>query len=270
MLNIIKAKKIVIKIGTSTLTHETGKLNLKRIEKFVRAVSDLKNSGKEIVVVTSGAVAVGAKKLGFCEKPSKVNERQATAAVGQLELMYLYDKFFSEYSHIIAQILLSKDVMADAEGRKNVENTFETLLSYGVIPIVNENDSLSIDELMFGDNDTLSAVVASLINADVLVILSDIDGLFDKDPREHPDARLIPVVYEITPGIEELAGGAGSNFGTGGMTTKIAAAKIATEAGGEMIIANGTNPEILYDIFDGKINGTLFLSRKAMNYESKS
>ena len=261
---IKEAKRIVVKVGTSTLTYENGNINLGRIEKLTRILSDIVNAGKEVTLVSSGAIGVGVNKLKLKEKPSSIREKQAVAAVGQCELMHIYSKFFGEYSHIVGQVLLTRDVIEDDHVRNNVCNTFETLLEKKIIPIVNENDTVSIDEIenivRFGDNDNLSAIVASLINADLLIILSDIDGFYDSDPRSNEEAKLLSVVTEITPELEECAGGAGSNLGTGGMITKLAAAKVATSAGVDMILANGSEPHIIRDILNGDNIGTLFVS----------
>lgn len=254
-------KRIVIKVGTSTLTHGTGKLNLRRVTALARVISDLQNSGKEIIMVSSGAIGLGCGKLGLLKKPTDTPTKQAAAAVGQCELMYMYDNLFAGYGITIAQILLTKNIL-DSERKTNVQNTFERLISMGAIPIVNENDTVAIDELEleFGENDSLSALVAKLSNADLLVILSDIDGLYDSDPHKNPNAKLIPVVNLIDENIESIAGGAGSALGTGGMHTKINAAKIANQAGIDMIIMNGDNPDKIYDLFDGKEIGTIFNS----------
>ncbi|MCX7749265.1 MAG: glutamate 5-kinase [Clostridia bacterium] len=256
------AKRIVIKVGTSTLTYDTGKLNFSRIDKLARVIADLVNQGKEIVLVTSGAIGVGVGKLKLREKPKIIREKQAVAAVGQCELMHIYSKFFSDYSHIVGQILLTRDVIENQERRQNVINTFETLLDKGIIPIVNENDSMAVDEIKFGENDTLSAIVTELINGELLIILSDIDGFYDCDPRKDPDAKMISVVEEITPEVERCAGGVGSKRGTGGMATKLSAAKIATFSGANMVIASGEDPEIILKIIEGKNEGTLFVSKK--------
>lgn len=270
LTEIQNAKRIVLKVGTSTLTYPNGKLNLKRIDMLVRVLSDLKNQGRQIVLVTSGAIGVGVGKMGLKKRPSSIKGKQAVAAVGQCELMHLYDKLFSEYNHVVAQILLTKDVVEIPNRKKNAINTLETLLKMNVIPIVNENDTVSIEELTctFGENDTLSAVVAKLIDADLLVNLSDIDGLYNADPRNDVNATLIPVVQKITQETRGLAGGAGSSQGTGGMCSKIVAAQIACRAGVHMIIASGQNPQILYDIFEGKQVGTLFL-REEKHQDSK-
>ena len=253
------AKRLVVKVGTSTLTHGTGKLNLHRIEALVRVLSDLMNSGRELVLVSSGAVGAGVGKLGLAERPSETRKKQALAAIGQSSLMSIYDKFFGEYGHATAQVLLTKDVFEDERRREIAESTFSTMFEYGVIPIVNENDVISIEEieLAFGENDSLAAHVAKLVGARLLVILSDIDGLYDRNPND-PEAKVIPVVDRITGEVESLAGGAGTTRGTGGMATKIKAAKIVTGAGINMIIANGAHPEKLYGIFEGEQVGTLF------------
>jgi glutamate 5-kinase len=260
MRNISQKQRIVIKLGTSTLTHKTGKLNIRRMTALVRVISDLRNSGKEIIIVSSGAIGLGAGKLGLSEKPKDTPMKQAVAAIGQCELMHIYDDMFEKYSITVAQILLTKTIISNNEHSKNVENTIENLVSMGVIPIVNENDTVAIDELELeiGENDSLSAIVASLAKADLLLILSDIDGLYSEDPHKNPDAAPIHVVSEITEYIENIAGGAGSELGTGGMATKINAAKIATAAGIDMIVMNGRNPELLYDLFEDKEIGTIF------------
>jgi len=258
-------KRIVVKVGTSTLTYDNGNINLTRIEKLTRVLSDLMNSGKEVILVTSGAVGVGVNKLKLKEKPKTIKEKQAAAAVGQCELMHIYGKFFGEYSHIVGQVLLTRDVVEDNHVRQNVINTFETLIENRIIPIVNENDTVAIDEIenivRFGDNDNLSAIVAKLVSADLLIILSDIDGFYDSDPRKNENSKLIKVVENITPELEECAGGAGSSLGTGGMATKLTAAKTATSAGTNMILANGDDPRVLLDIIEGHEIGTLFLKK---------
>ncbi|WP_024614101.1 glutamate 5-kinase [Clostridium sp. Ade.TY] len=257
------SKRIVIKVGTSTLTYENGNINLTRIEKLARVISDLMNSGKEVVLVTSGAIGVGSSKLKLKEKPQSIREKQAVAAIGQCELMHIYSKFFGEYSHTVGQVLLTRDVVEDDHIRNNVCNTFNTLLEMGIVPIVNENDTVAIDEIenivKFGDNDNLSAIVSGLVNADLLIILSDIDGFYDKDPRSNDDAKLLNRVYEITEELEAAAGGAGTSFGTGGMITKLSAAKTANSEGVNMVLANGEEPSILLDIMNGEEIGTLFL-----------
>lgn len=254
--------RIVIKLGTSTLAHPTGLLNIKRVEELCKVMSDLKNAGHEIIIVSSGAIGMGAGKLFLNEKPKDVRTKQAAAAVGQCELMYTYDKLFSEYNHTVAQILITGDDVDHSERRSNFENTMLRLLELGAIPIINENDSVATNEIVIGDNDTLGAIVAKSINADLLILLSDIDGLFTADPHKDKDAVLLETVEEITPEIESMTGGAGSKLGTGGMTTKLNAAKIATGAGIDMVIANGREPAVLYDIIEGKKAGTKFLARK--------
>ena len=254
--------RIVIKLGTSTLAHPTGLINIKRVEELCKVMSDLKNAGHEIIIVSSGAIGMGAGKLFLNEKPKDVRTKQAAAAVGQCELMYTYDKLFSEYNHTVAQILITGDDVDHSERRSNFENTMLRLLELGAIPIINENDSVATNEIVIGDNDTLGAIVAKSINADLLILLSDIDGLFTADPHKDKNAVLLETVEEITPEIESMTGGAGSKLGTGGMTTKLNAAKIATGAGIDMVIANGREPAVLYDIIEGKKAGTKFLARK--------
>ena len=260
-----EAKRIVVKVGTSTLTYDNGNINLTRIEKLARVLSDILNSGKEVVLVSSGAIGVGVSKLKLKEKPDTIREKQAVASVGQCELMHIYSKFFGEYSHVVGQVLLTRDVVEDDHIRENVCNTFETLLEHKIVPIVNENDTVSIDEIenivRFGDNDNLSAIVAGLCKADLLVILSDIDGFYDSDPRSNEKAQLLKVVREVTSELEECAGGAGSNLGTGGMITKLAAAKTAAEAGVDMVLANGSDPSVVLDILNGQDVGTLFIGK---------
>lgn len=262
--NITKAKRIVVKVGTSTLTHDNGKINLARVDKLSEVLSDLMNQGLEIILVTSGAVGVGMGKLKLSSRPKSVRERQAAASVGQSELMHLYSKFFSEYGHIVGQILLTKDVVEHSHSRNNVINTFETLLEKEIIPIVNENDSVATEELeiyenhIFGDNDTLSAIVSTLVKADLLILLSDIDGFYNDDPNLNKNAKLIHEVFEISNEVKNSAKGVISNKGTGGMATKINAAKICLDANINMIIAHGKNPEILYQILKGDQIGTLF------------
>ncbi len=253
-----ETKRVVVKVGTSTLTYENGKLNLRRIEQLVRVLSDLKNRGMEVILVSSGAIGVGVGKLGLKHKPTITMEKQAAAAVGQCELMYLYDKIFSEYGYSTAQVLLTKDVIENKERKQNVVNTFITLLRMDVVPVVNENDAISVEEIEFGDNDTLSAVVACLTDSETLVILTDIDGLYSENPKENPDAELISDAYEINEDLKKIAGGAGSNRGTGGMITKVMAAEIATKSGIHTVVCNGADPGILYSLFDGENVGTVF------------
>ncbi len=252
--------RIVVKVGTSTLAHKTGNLNIRRVENLCKVLSDLKNSGHEIVLVSSGAVGMGVGKLCLSGRPEDIPTRQAAAAVGQCELMYTYDKLFSEYNHTVAQILLVGLDIENETRRNNFKNTLSRLLEMNVLPIINENDTVSTDEIVIGDNDTLSSIVASTINADLLVLLSDIDGLYTADPRCDKNAKLIDVVEKITPEIFALAGGKGSTLGTGGMSTKIKAAQNVNDHGIDMIIANGSDPEILYDIADGKNVGTKFVA----------
>ena len=254
--------KIVVKVGTSTLTHSTGLLNLKRIEKIVRQLADIHNQGIQVVLVTSGAIGAGMGRLGLKERPKTMPEKQAAAAVGQGTLIHIYEKFFSEYGKVIAQILLTKEDIVDEERYLNARNTFSQLLSQGVIPIVNENDAVVTDEISVGDNDTLSAMVTSLIEADLLIILSDIDGLYDSNPRTNPDAKIIYNVKQITDEIKGFSEGAGSSLGTGGMETKIKAAEIAVAANASMIIAEGSEPNIINEILEGKEIGTLFQSNR--------
>ena len=253
--------RIVIKVGTSTLAHSTGRLNIRRIEHLCKVMSDLKNSGHEIILVSSGAIGMGVGKLGLGKRPEDIAAKQAAAAVGQCELMYVYDKLFTEYNHTVAQILVTGPDLDNPERRQNFENTLYKLLEFGVIPIINENDTVSTDEIEIGDNDTLSAIIASGTKADLLVLLSDIDGLYDKNPKTHTDAKLINRVEKITEEIVALADGKGT-LGTGGMATKIKAAKMVTKAGCDMIIANGSEPELLYDIAEGKSVGTRFLKEE--------
>lgn len=254
-------QRIVIKVGSSTLTHPEGGLNLQRIDRLAMVLSDIKNSGHEVILVSSGAVAAGSARLHLKKRPTTMKEKQAAASIGQCELMFLYDKFFSQYGQIVSQLLLTKTVTSNEVLRTNAQNTLTTLLTYGVIPIVNENDSVAVDEIAYGDNDTLSAVTASIISADLLILLSDIDGLFDDDPTKFPDAELIETVTEINDEIQALAKDATSNTGTGGMITKLQAAQIATEAHMDMVIANGAHPDILYDILKGKARCTRFMKR---------
>ena len=255
-------KRVVVKVGTSTLTHDTGHINLQRVETLVRVLADLRNSGKEVVLVTSGAVGVGRGKIGFSDSGHGTKEKQAYSAIGQSELMGIYGRLFSEYGCSVAQILLTKNVLEDAVRKENAINTFAKLLEWGVIPIVNENDVISTEEIEFGDNDTLSAVVASLIGAQTLIILSDIDGLYSADPRTDSTAKLVEKVEEITDELLSTAGGAGSKRGTGGMVTKLLAARRATACGVNMVITNGKDPRIIYDILEGKSVGTLFCAKR--------
>lgn len=254
--------RIVIKVGTSTLAHPSGLLNIRRVEHLCKVISDLKNAGHEIVFVSSGAIAMGVGKLSLKSKPTDIPTRQAAAAVGQCELMYTYDKLFSEYNKTVAQLLLTGADIADPLRRENFENTLFRLLEMRVIPIINENDTIATDEIVIGDNDTLGAIVATVVNAQLLILLSDIDGLYTADPHKDPNARLLPEVNGITPEIYAMTGGAVTNLGTGGMQTKLHAAQIASEHGIDMVIANGQKPEVLYDILEGKPVGTRFKAQK--------
>lgn len=255
-------KRIVIKIGTSTITHtDTGHLNLVKIEKFVRILTDIHNQDKDLIIVSSGAIGAGRKALGIKERPTELSLKQACAAVGQARLMMIYQKLFAEYNQTIAQVLVTKGVITNEISRANAENTMQELLDLGVIPIVNENDVVSTDQIQngnFGDNDTLSALVAEMVGADLLILLSDIDGLYTDDPRSNPDAQFISCVEKIDEDLLSCAKGPDSAFGTGGMTTKLAAAEIANEAGTDMVIANGDDPVNVIRILEGKEVGTLF------------
>lgn len=254
--------RIVVKVGTSTLAHPTGRLNIQRVEMLVKVLSDLKNAGHEIVLVSSGAIGMGVGKLMLPGKPSDMPTKQASAAVGQCELMYTYDKLFTEYNHTVAQLLLTGEDIEDEKRRHNCENTLRRLIELGALPIINENDTVATEQIEIGDNDTLAAIVGRSVQADLIILLTDIDGLFTADPHKDPDGKLIPLVEEITPEIMRLAGGAGTKQGTGGMATKLLAAQIATDAGCDMVIANGKKPEILYRIVDGEAVGTKFIGRK--------
>ena len=257
--------RIVVKVGTSTLAHAGGRLNIRRVELMCKVLSDIKNAGHQVILVTSGAIGMGVGKLGLPGRPGDMPGKQAAAAVGQCELMYTYDRLFSQYSHVVAQILLTAEDIRHPLRSSHVHDSLERLLKWNVLPIINENDVVSTDEIgiqtTIGENDSLSAIVARLLQADLLILLSDIDGLYTADPKKNADAVLIPQVDAITDDILALAGGAGSDLGSGGMATKLRAAKIAMDAGIDMIITNGENPEILYDIFDGKAVGTKFLGK---------
>ncbi len=257
--------KIVIKVGTSTLTYENGKLNLRLLEDLCKTISDLQNSGKKIILVSSGAIGVGIGKLGLKERPSETAKKQALAAVGQCELMFMYDKFFGEYNRTVAQVLLTADDVKDETSKTNIENTFNELLEMDIIPVVNENDTVATAELEgsnFGDNDNLSAIVAAITKSDSLIMLTDIDGLYDRDPKCNPNAKKIPVVNKIDENIISLAGGSGSNRGTGGMITKIRAAETATQNGITAYIMNGDKPKNLYKLLNGDDVGTAFTVQK--------
>ena len=264
--------RIVIKIGTSTLAYASGHLNIRRVEELCRVISDIKNAGNQIILVSSGAIAAGRLALGYERRPDTLAQKQAFAAVGQARLMMVYQKIFSEYNQATAQVLLTKDTMVNDASRYNAQNTFEELLAMGVIPIVNENDTVSTSEIpyvdSFGDNDRLSAIVTALIGGDLLILLSDIDGLYTDDPRKNPEARFISLVPEITP--EFLSMGkesSGSDVGTGGMSAKLAAARIATDSGADMVIANGDQLEVILDIMGGQEKGTLFLAHPNLDFD---
>ncbi|MBQ7122331.1 MAG: glutamate 5-kinase [Clostridia bacterium] len=263
MVNKKEINRIVVKVGTSTLTYDTGKINIRRMSKLAQVLSDLKNAGVEIALVTSGAIGVGVGKLGLKERPHDTPGRQAAATVGQCELMFLYDKFFGEYGNITGQLLVTKDDFDDKERHRNLHNSFMKLFEYGAIPVINENDSVAVDEIVFGDNDSLSAHVAKIVDADLLIILTDIDGLFSANPREDENAVLIHCVDEITDETLALAGGSGTSRGTGGMVTKLHAAQIATEAGIDTVVMNGSDPEEIYKLLDGRQIGTLFKAKEA-------
>ena len=251
--------RIVVKVGTSTLAYPTGHMNIRRVESLCRVLSDLKNAGHEIILVSSGAIGMGVGKLSLKEKPSDIPTKQAAAAVGQCELMYTYDRLFSEYNHTVAQILLTGSDFRHEDRYHNFQNTLRRLLELDVLPIINENDTIATEEIKVGDNDTLSAMVAVGTGADLLILLSDIDGLYDADPHKNANAKLINTVKEITPEILALGGGEGSLLGTGGMRTKLAAAKICMDDGCGMVIMNGTDPALLYKLFDGEHVGTHFI-----------
>ncbi len=253
--------RIVVKVGTSTLAHKTGRINIRHMEELCKVLSDIKNAGHEVILVSSGAIAMGMGKLNLRERPKLLPEKQAAAAVGQCELMYTYDKLFSEYNHTVGQVLLTGSDVRDDHRRENIINTMERLLEYGALPIINENDTVSVDEIVIGDNDTLSAIVATSLSADLLVLLTDIDGLYTFNPRECPEAVLVPVVRELTPEIIASAGGVGSEIGTGGMQTKLIAAGMVMDVGCDMVIANGADPKILYSIIDGEKIGTRFIGK---------
>lgn len=265
-ISLKATKRLVVKVGTSTLTHENGKVNLLRIDHLARVLTDLQNSGIEVVLVTSGAIGIGVSKLNLPERPTTVRGKQAAAAVGQSELMHLYSKLFGDYGCHVAQILLTKDVIEEPRSKQNAQNTLNTLFELGVIPIVNENDTIAIDEIesginnVFGDNDTLSAIVANLCEADLLILLSDINGLYTDDPRQNPDAQKIDFVEDLDV-VWDFAKGAGSKMGTGGMSTKLQAAKIAIESGIPMVLCQGSDPKILYNVLNDASEGTLFMPK---------
>jgi len=250
--------RIVVKIGTSTLTHPTGHLHIRRVEQLCKVLSDIKNSGQELILVSSGAIGMGIGKLGLRQRPADIPTKQAAAAVGQCELMYTYDKLFGEYNHTVAQLLITGDDIACEKRHTNFSNTLNRLLELGALPIINENDTIATNEIVIGDNDTLAAIVAESVRADKLILLTDIDGLYTADPRTNPDAKRIPHISKIDDSIRALAGVSGTKLGTGGMVTKLQAAEICLNCGCEMVIASGSNAEILYDILDGKPVGTIF------------
>ncbi|MDD3192306.1 MAG: glutamate 5-kinase [Oscillospiraceae bacterium] len=255
--------RIVVKVGTSTLAHSTGRLNIRRVEQLCQVLSDLKNAGHQIILVSSGAIGMGVGKLSLAYRPTDMPTKQAAAAVGQCELMYVYDKLFTDYNHTVAQMLLTGEDLENDDRRTNFENTLYRLLELGALPVINENDTIATEEIAVGDNDTLAAIVAKCAGADLLVLLSDIDGLFTADPRKNPAAKLIRFVDELTPEIYALAGEKGSDLACGGMTTKLKAARTALENGFDMIISNGERPADLYAIAEGKPLGTLFHSKLA-------
>ena len=254
--------RIVVKVGTSTLAHSTGRLNIRHTEELVKVLSDLKNAGHEVILVSSGAIGMGVGKLSLSARPTDMSSKQACAAVGQCELMYTYDRLFSAYDHTVAQILLTGVDIEHASRRENIQNTLTRLLELGALPIINENDPIACEEYSLGDNDTLAALVGECIHADLVVLLSDIEGLYTADPHTHADAKLIPVVEDITPEVMALADGAGSALGTGGMSTKLRAARMVTSSGADMVIANGAHPELLYDIAEGRAAGTRFAAHR--------
>lgn len=254
--------RIVVKVGTSTLAHATGRLNIRHVEELVKVLSDLKNAGHEIILVSSGAIGMGVGKLNLAGRPADMPTKQAAAAVGQCELMYTYDRLFTKYNHTVAQILLTGEDVDHQDRRQNFENTMVRLLELGALPIINENDTVATAEIKVGDNDTLGAIVACSLGADLLVLLSDIQGLYTADPRQDAGARMLSVVEEVTPEIEALAGGKGSELAVGGMATKLRAAKMVTARGCDMVIASGEHAECLYDIVEGRPVGTRFLGAR--------
>ena len=253
--------RIVIKIGTSTLAHSTGHLNIRRVEELCKVISDIKNAGNQVIVVSSGAIGMGVGKLGLLERPKDIPTKQAAAAVGQCELMYIYDKLFSEYNHIVAQLLITGEDVENDTRHSNFSNTLARLMELGVIPIINENDTVATKEIVIGDNDTLAAIVAQSVKADKLILLSDIDGLYTADPHVDPNAKLIHEINKVDESVFAIAGVSKSNLGTGGMVTKLEAAKICMDCGCDMIITNGNDPQNLYKIMDGKSVGTTFTEK---------
>ena len=266
--NLAEKQRIVIKIGSSSLTHpQTGEMNLMKIEKLIRVISDLRGEGRDVVLVSSGAIAAGRQALGRHRKPDTLAEKQAFAAVGQARLMMVYQKIFSEYNQTAAQVLMTKNTIVDNTSRENARNTFDQLLKLGTVPVVNENDTVSTYEIKFGDNDRLSAIVSALIGADLLILMSDIDGLYSEDPHRNPDARFIGLVEEITPELIGMGGGYGSDVGTGGMAAKLAAARIATDSGSDMIICNADNVDVIHELINGEEKGTLFLAHPNRDFD---
>ena len=263
-------RRIVVKIGTSSLIHpETGGLDLIKVEHLVRELTDLRNKGKDVILVTSGAIGVGSKAAGFQEKPERISLKQACAAIGQARLMMIYQKFFAEYNQVAAQVLMTRNTMLNANNRKNAQNTFEELLALGAVPIVNSNDSISTFEILHGDNDTLSAVVVSLVGADLLILLSDINGLYTDNPSTNPDAKFVPFVDMVDDELKDMGKESASGVGTGGMATKLIAAELATSAGADMVIANGRNMNVIHKIIDGQPYGTFFRSNEDEAFELK-
>ena len=263
-------KRIVVKVGTSSLIHvETGELDLIKVEHLVRELTDLRSKGKDVILVTSGAIGVGSKAAGFKEKPDTVPLKQACAAIGQARLMMIYQKFFAEYNQVTAQVLMTRNTMLNANNRRNAQNTFEELLALGAIPVVNANDSISTFEILHGDNDTLSAVVVSLVGADLLILLSDINGLYTDNPSTNPDAKFVPLVDMVDDELKDMGKESASGVGTGGMATKLIAAELATSAGADMVIANGRNMNVIHKIIDGQPYGTFFRSNEDEAFELK-
>ncbi len=262
-------QRIVIKIGSSSLMHpDTGKPDLRKLEKLVRIICDLKNQNKDVILVSSGAIAVGIQTMGLSVKPKTLSLKQACAAVGQAQLMMMYQKLFLEYNHMAAQVLLTFDAITNEERRRNAENTLNELLQQDIIPVVNENDTVAIEEIEFGDNDTLSAIVAHLIKADLLILLTDIDGLYTDDPHKNPEAKKFSVVERIDDSIKAMAKSEGSVYGTGGMATKIAAARIATDSGADMAILNASDLNLIHALLDGEDVGTIFLAHDAEDFDT--
>lgn len=262
-------KKIVIKIGSSSIIHsETGGVDFRKLEKLVRIICDLKNQDKDVILVSSGAIGVGFQALGLKNRPKTVSLKQACAAVGQGQLMMMYQKLFMEYNHLAAQVLLTFDAITDSERRRNAENTLNELLQQGVVPVVNENDTVATEEIEFGDNDTLSAIVANLVNADLLILLTDIDGFYTDDPHKNKDAVKLSVVEDITDDLKKMAKGAVTTYGTGGMATKIAAARIATDSGSDMAILDASDLGLIEALMDGEDVGTLFISHENSEFDT--